>query len=260
MSSHNTNDPILDAVARLVARVGEDFTMNQLSSETGLSRATLYRRVQGREALVARLKVQGNPLGKDLRTRILTAAHAVFSNQGFLGGNMEAVAEEAGIGVATVYRHFGDKDSLVRAVVDHIVPKGLLRQISLTPSEDVRADLEQLARAAIRAIYELRGLLRLSIFGSEAERSYLERVRQGTERTGAMLTRYFAAQMVAGRFYLLGEPEELALAFSGLLFAFAVLGPTRSGTALEQPDQKADLIVSIFLDGLRVKEDSREQR
>jgi AcrR family transcriptional regulator len=250
--------PILDAATRLLQRVGGEFTMNELATETGLSRATLYRRVQGRDALLARLTAQGIPASEELRARVLRAAYEVFSTQGLLGGSMEGIAQAAGVGVATVYRHFGDKDTLVRAVVDQIAPRGLLRRISLTLSEDVRADLERLTRAAIRAVFDLRGLLRLSVFGSEAERAYLERVRQGTERTGAMLTRYFAAQMKAGRLRRLGQPEELALAFTGLLFAFGVLGPMRSGGTLEQPDRTADLIVSLFLDGLRLREDERD--
>ena len=229
--------------------------MEQLATESGLSRATLYRQVRGKAEVLARL---GSDVSEDSRTRILRAAHEVFSAHGLLGGSMEAVAQEAGIGVATVYRHFGDKDTLVRAVVDHIAPRGLLRQLSLTPSEDVRADLEQLTRAAIRAVFDLRGLLRLSVFGSEAERTYLERIRQGTERTRAILTRYFAAQMNAGRLRRLGQPKELALAFTGLLFAFGVLEPMRSGGTLEQPDGTADLIVSLFLDGLRLREDERD--
>jgi AcrR family transcriptional regulator len=250
MMSQSQDDPVFTAALRLVRRVGDDFTMDQLALESGLSRATLYRKVGDRDALIARLTARGVPSGEDIRTRVLRAAHTVFSAHGLLGSSMEQVAQEAGVGVATVYRHFGDKDTLVRSVVDHIAPRRLLRQLSLTPTADVRADLERLTRAALRAVYELRGLLRLSVFGSEAERAYLEHVRQGSERTTAMLTGYFAVQAKAGRLRRGAEPEQLALAFIGLLFAFGVLGPTRLGTTLEHPDQTADLIVSLFLDGV----------
>jgi AcrR family transcriptional regulator len=253
MMSQNQDDPVLAAALKVVKRIGEDFTMDQLALESGLSRATLYRKVGGRDALLTRLAALGVPSGEDIRTRVLRAAHAVFSAHGLLGSSMEQVAQEAGVGVATVYRHFGDKDTLVRSVVDHIAPRRMLRQLSLTPTADVRADLERLTRAALRAVYELRGLLRLSVFGSEAERAYLEHVRQGSERTATMLTRYFAAQTKAGRLRRGAEPEQLALAFIGFLFAFGVLGPTRLGTTLEHPDQTADLIVSLFLDGMILK-------
>ena len=48
--------------------------------------------------------------------RVLDAAVEVFDADG-LGASMEAVAQRAGVGVGTVYRHFPTKDDLVRSVI-----------------------------------------------------------------------------------------------------------------------------------------------
>ncbi|WP_413812354.1 TetR/AcrR family transcriptional regulator [Streptomyces sp. OE57] len=49
------------------------------------------------------------------RGRIITAARTVFQREG-LGASMASVAREAGVGIATVFRHFRIKEDLVAAV------------------------------------------------------------------------------------------------------------------------------------------------
>ncbi|MDO0924104.1 helix-turn-helix domain-containing protein [Streptomyces sp. TG1A-8] len=49
---------------------------------------------------------------RDNRARILNAAHAVFGEEG-LGAPMREVARHAGVGPATLYRHFPTKQALI---------------------------------------------------------------------------------------------------------------------------------------------------
>src|SRR2546430_17069544 len=50
------------------------------------------------------------------RERILAAAEAVFGASGELGST-EDVAARAGVGIATVFRHFPTKDALIEAAL-----------------------------------------------------------------------------------------------------------------------------------------------
>lgn len=52
------------------------------------------------------------------RERVLCAATRVIEKTGAAGLTMEAVAEEAGVGKGTVFRRFGDRSSLLRALLD----------------------------------------------------------------------------------------------------------------------------------------------
>ncbi|MGN6576434.1 MAG: TetR/AcrR family transcriptional regulator [Nocardioides sp.] len=59
------------------------------------------------------------PLRADARRnheQVLAAARDVFVRRG-AGAPLEDVARRAGVGIATVYRRFGDRDGLLRAVV-----------------------------------------------------------------------------------------------------------------------------------------------
>jgi AcrR family transcriptional regulator len=52
------------------------------------------------------------------RRRILAAARALANDRGAPALTMQAVASAAGVGKATVFHRFGDRDGLVRALLD----------------------------------------------------------------------------------------------------------------------------------------------
>ncbi len=54
----------------------------------------------------------------DRKTEIVTAARDLFLRGGVEGMSMRAVAAQVGVSATALYRHFRDKDDLLRAVVD----------------------------------------------------------------------------------------------------------------------------------------------
>jgi AcrR family transcriptional regulator len=52
--------------------------------------------------------------------RILSAARAVFVEDG-AEASLDQVARRAGVGNATLYRHFGDREDLIRQVATHVI-------------------------------------------------------------------------------------------------------------------------------------------
>jgi AcrR family transcriptional regulator len=77
------------------------------------------------------------------RRDILAAAGALFRARGYAGTSMLAIAAEAGVVVETIYRAFGSKARLFKAVVEAAVAGGSVR--AETPPEE---------RPAIRAVIE----------------------------------------------------------------------------------------------------------
>jgi len=67
------------------------------------------------------------------RSAIVRAAASVLSEQP-PDLRMPAVAQAAGVGVATVYRHFGSKDELLDAVYDHWM-QGARRILDTAPAD-----------------------------------------------------------------------------------------------------------------------------
>jgi AcrR family transcriptional regulator len=63
----------------------------------------------------------GHRAGRQLSpkaARILQAASACFSQKGFQGTTVEDIAGAAGVSRPLVYKHFGDKDALIDAVLE----------------------------------------------------------------------------------------------------------------------------------------------
>jgi AcrR family transcriptional regulator len=77
------------------------------------------------------------------RLDILTAAGRLFRAHGYAGTSMPAIAAEAGVVVETIYRAFGSKAGLFRAVVEALLAGGT-----------ARAGIPVAERPAIRAIIE----------------------------------------------------------------------------------------------------------
>jgi TetR/AcrR family transcriptional regulator len=51
------------------------------------------------------------------KERILNAALAEFSAEGFAGARIQAIAQRAGVNVRMLYHYFGEKDDLFRAIL-----------------------------------------------------------------------------------------------------------------------------------------------
>src|SRR5215204_6285916 len=111
-----TDEQILAIAAQLWQQYpGAEFTMERLVEVCGLSRASLYRRFGSREAILQRLAdnhaIDVQELTRpDIPTRIMQATGVVLERYGFASMTVEQIAQEAGVGAATVYRHFGSKE------------------------------------------------------------------------------------------------------------------------------------------------------
>jgi len=88
--------------------------------------------------------------------QVLTAAREVFLDGG-PGAPLEEVARRAGVGIATLYRRFGDREGLLRAVVRHALEASRAEaESALASSSDGGPDgLDALARY-MHAVLDLR--------------------------------------------------------------------------------------------------------
>ncbi len=78
------------------------------------------------------------------RQDILRAAREAFLQRGYAGTTMAAVARDAGVVVETIYRGFGGKAGLFKAVVEAAVAGGVARaQVPVEQRPAVRAVLKE---------------------------------------------------------------------------------------------------------------------
>jgi AcrR family transcriptional regulator len=78
------------------------------------------------------------------REDVLSAAREAFLERGYAGTTLAAVAKSAGVVVETVYRGFGGKAALFKAVVEAAVAGGAARaRVSVEERPAVRAVIEE---------------------------------------------------------------------------------------------------------------------
>ncbi|MBE1576054.1 TetR/AcrR family transcriptional regulator [Amycolatopsis roodepoortensis] len=83
----------------------------------------------------------------DKRQAILDAAFTVFAREGYAQAGVDVIAAEAGVAKATVYSHYGDKESLFRETVSASADRALAENLAVVErltgaGEDLRATLE----------------------------------------------------------------------------------------------------------------------
>ncbi|MEU5881302.1 TetR/AcrR family transcriptional regulator [Spirillospora sp. NPDC047279] len=90
----------------------------------------------------------------DKRAAILDAAYTVFAREGYAQAGVDVIAAEAGVAKATVYNHFGDKETLLRAAFEAVAADALARNMAaverLAGPGDLRTILEEVGYDLIR--------------------------------------------------------------------------------------------------------------
>jgi AcrR family transcriptional regulator len=79
----------------------------------------------------------GRPRSTEADEAIARATLELLAEEGFRGLSVEAVRQRAGVGKATIYRRFGDKEALVRGAMAH-----LHARLELPDTGTLRGDLE----------------------------------------------------------------------------------------------------------------------
>lgn len=240
---------LLDAARELATQRGADFTIADLAAATGRSRATLYRQIGSLAALKAALASEGLPVGDaaSTRARILAAARVCFGRQG-MDATLDAIAAEAGVGIATVYRQFRDRNGLVEAFFHELGPRKGAREAAGRLTGDLRDDLYTVALGMLRGLEADQDLMRLAMIETLKNSTFADRMDSGPFGTRLRVAAVLEPHVRSGA--LVGDPVALAGAFGGLLMVFGFLAPLRTRVPVH-PAKTARFVTDLFLDGAR---------
>ncbi|HKB06740.1 MAG TPA: TetR/AcrR family transcriptional regulator [Candidatus Polarisedimenticolia bacterium] len=188
------------------------------------------------------------------REQILESAVAVFGRKGFEGSTTRALARQAGVSEAMIFRFFPDKAALYRAIIDRfIAASGDPFPHAAAEANDDERVLEGLAANLIRSMEQDPAFVRLLFFsaleGHELSRLFLEARILKLTRT---LARYLTRRMEEGALWA-APPLPAARAFLGMACNYALMnnlyGRTLPG---RMPcELAAGLCAAVFLNGLR---------
>ena len=135
--------------------------------------------------------------------RIVVAAAGAFAELG-ADVTLEEVARRAGVGVATVYRRFRNRDQLVRAVVAHVLTAEI-EPVAEIETDDPWRDLAATLEASVAAVAAHREVVALAHAAGAIDVDVVDRYLHRLDR---VLTRARAAGLVRPEL----EPRDLAVA------------------------------------------------
>ena len=173
------------------------------------------------------------------RERIVTAAREMFVEFG-PDVPLDEIARRAGVGNATVYRNFPDRDSLVREVVCSVIDRTVhAAEQALVETGDAFAALERIAHAA--ADERISALCPMVSSTFDQNHPDLEAARQRFEElVGEVMDRAKTAGQL--------RPD---VGVGDLMVAVAQLSRPPAGTACPSADRFVHRHLQLFLDGLR---------
>jgi AcrR family transcriptional regulator len=242
---------ILAAAERLSRRRGE-FTLPELARAAGVSRATLLRAFGSKAALLRKLAERGvgePPDEAGTRSRVLRAARELFLARGIHDVTLAEIAQEAKVGEATLYRHFGSKEGLLQGIAGESRARQAARE--LLPERGRPEEL--LARFAAEFILQLRARPEELLLGLQTYRqdpALFAEVKGAPGRSLTLLSRYLGGLLSRGELRP-ADPAELAMIFIGMIFGLGWLSPTLELLPPGDAEAQGRLVAEVFLQGAR---------
>jgi AcrR family transcriptional regulator len=188
----------------------------------------------------------------DNKDKILQAALAVFAEVGFRGATTRRIAQEAGVNEITLFRHFGSKDRLLHEAIK----RSDLKQEcgARLPEEPRRPRAELLAwgREHMTHLLQVRSLMCTCLAEMDAHPEIIPRNSPSTESV-ARLKDYLRKLKSRGFTSAQFDPEIVAPAFLGVLFADAMGRRFMPDLYSRTPDKTLEGYVDFFLRGLGIE-------
>lgn len=173
---------------------------------------------------------------RENRERILTAAEEVFGADG-AAGSTEEVARRAGVGIATVFRHFPTKEELIEAALlrhfDHLTGQAHVLAAETDPAVAWRT--------LVRAMIEI-GATKLTLVSMLVDRGeFPNNAADASNRLKAAVNEAIRRAQDAGAVRPSATVEEVYLLIRGLAQASVTMRP--------HPDT-LDRAIDVVLTGL----------
>jgi AcrR family transcriptional regulator len=174
--------------------------------------------------------------------RIVAAAAAAFAE---LGGDvtLDEVARRAGVGFATVYRRFRNRDQLVRAVVAHVLAAEI-EPVAAVETDDPWRDLAATLEASVAAVAAHRDVVALAHAAGGIDVDVVDRYLHRLDR---LLSRARAAGLVRPEL----EPRDVAVA---VVMVLATIRRDVGGDGAVKTDAASGdwrRYLALLLDGMR---------
>jgi AcrR family transcriptional regulator len=188
--------------------------------------------------------------------RIVAAATALFAERG-LGVEMREIAEDAGVAVGTIYRHFPSKEDLLTAIARSMLDEAAEGVRICSEESDPIEGIAKLLAGNLAGVARF-GWLSGVLHSGQIPRHHLEALKADMENSG-LRRRYLPLLTRAVESGQLRADLDVAIASAMLEGATA---PWTSAAMLTDrtPESAADVILQTFLEGAVARSSEADER
>lgn len=187
------------------------------------------------------------------RARLLEEAAKQFARNGFDNTNIDSIAIGAGYAKGTIYNYFSNKEELFAKVIEEAASKAVARYHSVEVGKNTRDSLRELAKADVSVLREEEPFMK--VLAGEAMNPSSERYNLILSHLGEfieIISQILEQGVQDGEIRSDMPIKEQSLLFVGLL-TLMYIQHWKSGGVWPELDDVPDLVVNIFLDGVRTR-------
>ena len=156
---------------------------------------------------------------EETRARILAATREIFARKGTRGTTTREVADRAGVNEATLFRHFGTKQTLLHDMLEEYCSSGRdLAKVFDTLSGSLAERLRALGHVAIERMKSREDLIRVGLAEETTDPGGYALTWRGPQDAHALLRDFMRQRVESGE--LRGDPAMMARVFMSFFFAY----------------------------------------
>jgi AcrR family transcriptional regulator len=246
----------MSEATRLLSR-DRHASVDEIAAAAGVSRTTFYRAFPSRAQLLHALEMQPEP---DTRQRVLDASIRMLRTQTLNDLSMDALASEAGVSRANLYRLFPGKSALFKAILLAYSPfepvMAVFARAGDRPPQEV---IPEIVLTAYRTVAGHTGIVRtLLLEVTSMTPEFAQAFAETGLRAFGTFAQYLAGQMAAGRLRRMHPMIAVQSLVGGVMFHM-LAGPVMSQATIDVPAGE-DVVLqfaSVWLRGMRPEAPTR---